>query len=196
MARQISNTAFPFTAPGFGELEGIAHRVDFDLKAHQEHSGVKLEYTDTATNEKFVPHVIEPAAGLTRGVLALLCEAYTVDPNRPAGMYMNFHPSIAPKKAAILPLTAKEDHVPLATKLYMDLREEYNIDLDIKQNIGKRYARQDEIGTPFCFTIDDQSAQDQTVTVRHRNTMKQDRIAMSEVSDYMRKNMLLATGRA
>ena len=112
---------------------------------------------DPVTNERFIPHVIEPAAGLTRGVLALLCEAYTVDPNRPAGMYMNFHPSIAPKKAAILPLTAKDDHVPLATQLYMDLREEFNIDLDIKQNIGKRYARQDEIGTPFCFTIDDQS---------------------------------------
>ncbi len=186
---------FPFTAPGFGELEGIAHRCDFDLKAHQEHSGVKLEYMDPVTNEKFTPHVIEPAAGLTRGVLALLCEAYKVDPGRPAGMFMNFHPSIAPKKAAILPLTAKEDHVPLATQLYMDIREHFNVDLDIKQNIGKRYARQDEIGTPFCFTIDDQSNTDKTVTVRHRNTMKQDRISMDSVVEYMRKNMLTATGR-
>jgi glycyl-tRNA synthetase len=160
-----------------------------------EHSGAKLEYQDPVTNEKFVPHVIEPAAGLTRGVLALLCEAYTVDPNRPAGMFMNFHPSVAPKKAAILPLTAKENHVPLATKLYMDIREHYNVDLDIKQNIGKRYARQDEIGTPFCFTIDDQSSVDQTVTVRHRNTMKQDRISMDSVLDYMRRNMMTATGR-
>ena len=150
---------------------------------------------DPVTNERFIPHVIEPAAGLTRGVLALLCEAYTVDADRPAGMYMNFHPSIAPKKAAILPLTAKEAHVPLATRLYMDLREQYNIDLDIKQNIGKRYARQDEIGTPFCFTIDDQSNTDHTVTVRHRNTMKQDRISLDSVADYMRQNMLLATGR-
>ncbi len=186
---------FPFTAPGFGELEGIAHRCDFDLKAHQEHSGVKLEYQDPVTNEKFTPHVIEPAAGLTRGVLALLCEAYTPDPNRPSGVYLDFHPSVAPKKAAILPLTAKEAHVPLATKLYMDIREHFNVDLDIKQNIGKRYARQDEIGTPFCFTIDDQTGQDQTVTVRHRNTMKQDRIGMDHVADYMRKNMLTATGR-
>ncbi|MDP9196586.1 MAG: glycine--tRNA ligase, partial [Pseudomonadota bacterium] len=182
---------FPFTAPGFGELEGIAHRCDFDLKQHQEHSGTKLEYVDPVTNERFVPHVIEPAAGLTRGVLALLCEAYTVDPNRPAGMFMNFHPSIAPRKAAILPLTAKGEHVPLATELYMNVREHYSIDLDIKQNIGKRYARQDEIGTPFCFTIDDQTAQDRTVTVRHRNTMKQDRIAIGSIREYMAREMAL-----
>ncbi|HEY8190380.1 MAG TPA: glycine--tRNA ligase, partial [Micavibrio sp.] len=187
---------FPFTAPGFGELEGIAHRCDFDLTQHQKHSGVKLEYMDPVdTSIRFTPHVIEPAAGLTRGVLALLCEAYTVDPNRPAGMFMNFHPSVAPKKAAILPLTAKDDHVPLATKMYMELREQFNVDLDIKQNIGKRYARQDEIGTPFCFTIDDQSNADGTVTVRHRNTMKQDRIPISSAVEYMRKNMELATGR-
>jgi glycyl-tRNA synthetase len=186
---------FPFTAPGFGELEGIAHRKDFDLTQHQQHSGVKMEYQDPVTNEKYFPHVIEPAAGLTRGVLALLCEAYTPDPNRPSGVYLNFHPSVAPKKAAILPLTAKEDHVPLATKLYMDIREHFNVDLDIKQNIGKRYARQDEIGTPFCFTIDDQSNADKTVTVRHRNTMKQDRISMDNVAEYMRKNMMTATGR-
>ncbi len=183
---------FPFTAPGFGELEGIAHRCDFDLKQHQEHSKQKLEYMDPEDNTKrFIPHVIEPAAGLTRGVLALLCEAYTVDSNRPSGVYLNFHPSIAPKKAAILPLTAKDDHVPLATKLYMELREHYNVDLDIKQNIGKRYARQDEIGTPFCFTIDDQSNADKTVTVRHRNTMKQERIALDNVLDFMRHEMAL-----
>ena len=187
---------FPFTAPGFGELEGIAHRCDFDLKSHQEHSGVKLEYMDPVdTTKRFIPHVIEPAAGLTRGVLALICEAYTIDANRPSGMYLNFHPSVAPKKAAILPLTAKDQHPVIATKLYMELREHYNVDLDIKQNIGKRYARQDEIGTPFCFTIDDQTVADGTITVRHRNTMKQDRIAMDNALEYMRKNMLLATGR-
>ena len=186
---------FPFTAPDFGELEGIAHRCDFDLKAHQEHSGTKLEYMDPVTQEKFTPHVIEPAAGLTRGVLALLTEAYTPDPSRPSGVYLDFHPSVAPKKAAILPLTAKDEHPVLATKLYMEVREHFNIDLDIKQNIGKRYARQDEIGTPFCFTIDDQTVQDKTLTVRHRNTMKQDRISMDNVVEYMQKNMLLATGR-
>lgn len=187
---------FPFTAPGFGELEGIAYRTDYDLTQHQEHSGVKMEYIDPDDpKNRYLPHVIEPAAGLTRGVLALLCEAYTPDPGRPSGVYLNFHPSVAPKKAAILPLTAKEDHVPLATKLYMDIREHFNVDLDIKQNIGKRYARQDEIGTPFCFTIDDQSNADQTVTVRHRNTMKQDRIGMDHLAEYMRKNMMTATGR-
>mgnify|MGYP001568591522 FL=1 len=146
--------------------------------------------------KRYIPHVIEPAAGLTRGVLALICEAYTLDPNRPSGVFLNFHPSVAPKKAAILPLMGKGEHPEIATKLYMKVREHYNIDLDIKQNIGKRYARQDEIGTPFCFTIDDQTVADHTVTVRHRNTMKQDRIHMDSVLDYMRKNMDLATGRS
>lgn len=186
---------FPFTAPDFGELEGIAHRCDFDLTQHQEHSKTKMEYMDPVTQEKFMPHVIEPAAGLTRGVLALLTEAYTPDANRPSGVYLDFHPSIAPKKAAILPLTAKDEHPVLATKLYMELREHYNVDLDIKQNIGKRYARQDEIGTPFCFTIDDQTVADKTITVRHRNTMKQDRISMDSVVEYMQKNSMVATGR-
>ena len=180
---------FPFTAPGFGELEGIAHRCDFDLTQHQKHSTVKLEYMDPVTNEKFLPHVIEPAAGLTRGVLALLCEAYTVDANRPSGMYMNFHPALAPRKAAILPLTAKGEHPEIATKLYLQLRNEFPVELDIKQNIGKRYARQDEIGTPYCFTIDDQTVTDQTVTVRERNTMAQERISLDSVAEFLRKNI-------
>ena len=182
---------FPFTDPGFGELEGIAHRCNFDLTQHQDHSGQKLEYFDQQENRRYIPHVIEPAAGLTRGVLALICEAYTIDESRPSGVYLNFHPSMAPKKAAILPLTAKEDHVPLARKLYMDLREDFAVDLDIKQNIGKRYARQDEIGTPFCFTIDNDTAQDQTVTVRERNTMAQERIAMDKVKAYLKEKMAL-----
>lgn len=178
---------FPFTAPDFGELEGIAYRTDYDLTQHQEHSGQKMDYVDPErNNERYIPHVIEPAAGLTRGVLALLCEAYTVDPNRPSGMYMNFKPSIAPKKAAILPLTAKDGQPEIAEKLYMELREEFAVDLDIKQNIGKRYARQDEIGTPFCFTIDNDTVADGTVTVRERNTMAQERIALDSVRDYLR----------
>ena len=181
---------FPFTDPGFGELEGIAHRCDFDLKSHQEHSGIKMEYLDpTRDNERYIPHVIEPAAGLTRGVLALICEAYTVDENRPSGVYLNFTPAMAPKKAAILPLTAKEDHVPIAQKLYLELREEFPVDLDIKQNIGKRYARQDEIGTPYCFTIDNDTLSDQTVTVRERNTMAQERIHLDQVAEYLREKM-------
>ncbi len=181
---------FPFTAPGFGELEGIAHRSNFDLTQHQEHSGQKLEYLDQARdNERYMPHVIEPAAGLTRGVLAVLAEAYTIDPSRPSGLYMNFAPHIAPKKAAILPLIAKDGMPEVAQKLYMELREHYAIDLDIKQNIGKRYARQDEIGTPYCFTIDNDTMTDQTVTVRERNTMAQERVSLDNVLPYLQKNL-------
>ncbi len=174
----------------FGELEGIAYRTNYDLTQHQTHSGTKMEYMDPEDNTKrFIPHVIEPAAGLTRGVLALLCEAYTPDPSRPSGVYLNFHPKIAPKKAAILPLMAKEGHPEIAEKLYMELREEFAVDLDIKQNIGKRYARQDEIGTPFCFTIDNDTVADNTVTVRERNTMAQERISIDKVADYLRAKM-------
>ncbi len=181
---------FPFAYPGYDELEGVAHRGNFDLTQHQEFSGQKLEYMDPTDNKKrFLPDVIEPSAGLTRAVLAVLSEAYTIDESRPSGVYLNFHPSVAPKKAAILPLTAKEEHVPIATKLYMDLREEFAIDLDIKQNIGKRYARQDEIGTPYCFTIDNQTLEDQTVTVRDRNTMSQERINLDQVASYLRENL-------
>ncbi len=180
---------FPFTAPGYGELEGVAHRCDFDLSAHQEHSGQKLEYFDQQTGERYIPHVIEPAAGLTRGVLALVCEAYTVDENRPSGLYLNFHPKIAPKKAAILPLSAKEEHVKPATDLYLKLREYFAVDLDIKQNIGKRYARQDEIGTPFCFTVDNQTIEDGTVTIRDRNTMEQHRMHMDKILEFVQEKM-------
>jgi len=180
---------FPFTAPGFGELEGIAHRGNFDLTQHQEFSGTKLDYFDQQDNKRYLPHVIEPSTGLTRGVLALLSQAYTEDANRPSGMYMNFHPSMAPKKAAILPLTAKEDHVPIAQKLYMDLRDEFVVELDIKQNIGKRYARQDEIGTPYCFTVDNDTANDQTITVRERNTMAQERIHLDKVKSFLREKI-------
>ena len=177
---------FPFTYPGFGELEGIAHRCDYDLTQHQEHSGTKMQYIDPDDNQnRYIPHVIEPASGLTRAVLTVLCEAYTIDPNRPSGMYLNFKPSVAPKKAAILPLVAKDGMPELATKLYMDLREDMAVDLDIKQNIGKRYARQDEIGTPFCITIDGDTLEDQTVTIRHRNSMEQERIHMDKVKDYL-----------
>jgi glycyl-tRNA synthetase len=176
---------FPFTAPDHGELEGIAHRGNFDLTQHEKFSGVKMEYTDPVTNQRFHPHVIEPSTGLTRAFLAVLCDAYTVDASRPSGMYMNFAPSIAPKKAAILPLTTKDGHPELATELYLELRQHFAIDLDIKQNIGKRYARQDEIGTPYCFTIDNQTLEDKTVTVRDRNTMAQERIGMDKVKAFL-----------
>lgn len=180
---------FPFTDPNFGELESIAYRTDYDLTQHQKFSGQKLEYFDQENNTRYIPHVIEPAAGLTRGVLALICEAYTVDPNRPSGVYLNFHPAVAPIKAAILPLTAKGEHPKIATDLYLKLRNDYMVDLDIKQNIGKRYARQDEIGTPFCFTIDDQTVTDGTVTVRHRNTMQQTRVHLDQVAAYLDEHL-------
>ncbi len=194
---------FPFTDPGFGELEGIAHRSDFDLKAHAEHSGLgdKLKYFDQElqlklTAEglpkeeidkrcKYFPHVIEPSAGADRGTLALLCEAYTDDPGRPSGVVMKFHPRMAPIKAAIFPLVDKEGMPEIATNLYMDLRKTWNVQLDVKQNIGKRYARMDEAGTPFCLTIDSQTLVDQTITVRHRDTLLQERIPINAARAFL-----------
>ena len=183
---------FPFTYPGFGELEGIAHRCDFDLSAHQEHSGTKMEYVDPqAPDDRYIPHVIEPAAGLTRGVLVVLAEAYTVDESRPSKMYLNFTPRMAPIKAAILPLVNKDGMPEIAEKLYLDLRHKFALDLDVKQNIGKRYARHDEIGTPFCITIDTETLSDQAVTVRHRDTMQQERIALDKVEAFLNEKLSL-----
>ena len=179
---------FPFTWPGFGELEGIAHRCAFDLTQHEKFSGVKMEYFDDSVQppKRYMPHVIEPASGLTRGVLALLAEAYTADPSRPSGMYLKLKPSMAPVKAAILPLVNKDGLPEIAQKLYMSCRTEFMTELDIKQNIGKRYARNDEIGTPFCVTIDNDTLNDQAATIRHRDTMKQDRVALDKVKDYIK----------
>jgi glycyl-tRNA synthetase len=176
---------FPFTAPGFGELEGVAHRVDYDLRQHQEHARVKLGYFDAETRENYLPHVIEPAAGLTRGVLALLCEAYTVDAERPSKMYLKFHPRMAPIKAAIFPLVAKDGMPEVAEKLYTELRRKFVTQIDVKQTIGKRYARMDEAGTPYCFTIDGDTLTQQTVTVRDRDTASQQRIALDKVSEFL-----------
>ena len=160
---------FPFTAPGYGELEGVAHRTDFDLRQHAKHSGlgdklmyfdqdlqVKLQAQGMAKEEimkqaRYFPHVIEPSAGADRGTLALLCEAYTPDPARPSGVVMKFHPRMAPIKAAIYPLVAKDGMPEIAEKLYLELRQNYAVEYDVKQSIGKRYARMDEAGTPYCF---------------------------------------------
>jgi glycyl-tRNA synthetase len=176
---------FPFTAPDFGELEGIAHRCDFDLTQHEKYSGTKMEYFDDINQKRFIPHVIEPASGLTRGVLTLLAEAYTFDASRPSGMYLKLKPSMAPVKAAILPLTVKDGQPEIAQKLYMSCRKKFATELDIKQNIGKRYARNDEIGTPFCVTIDSETTNDQAVTIRHRDTMQQERVALDKVQQYV-----------
>ncbi len=182
---------FPFTAPGYGELEGVAHRTDFDLRQHAEHSGLgdKLKYFDQEKNERYFPHVIEPSAGADRGTLALLCEAYTPDESRPSKVFMKFHPRMAPIKAGLFPLVAKEGMPETAEKLYLELRGKYALEFDEKQSIGKRYARMDEAGTPYCFTIDGQTAQDQSVTVRHRDTQQQERIALDKVGAFLSEKM-------
>src|SRR5206468_8003032 len=167
---------YPFTAPDFGELEGIAHRGCFDLAAHQQHSGAKLEYFDQDKNERYLPNVIEPASGLTRAVLVLLCEGFTVDETRPSKMYMRFEPRFAPIKCGVFPLVNKDGMPEIAEMLFLDLRTHFTGEYDAKQTVGKRYARMDEIGTPFCVTVDGQTKEDQTVTVRDRDTMKQERV--------------------
>jgi glycyl-tRNA synthetase len=176
---------FPFTFPGYGELEGVAHRSDFDLKQHELHSKQKLSYFDTDTQQRFLPHVIEPSAGLSRGVLAVLCEAYTVDKERPSGVYLKFHPRLAPVKAAVFPLVQKDGMPEVAQKLYDDLARTWPCQIDMKQTIGKRYARMDEGGTPYCFTIDGDTLKDQTITVRHRDTLQQERIGIDKVRAFL-----------
>ncbi|MBY0313357.1 MAG: glycine--tRNA ligase, partial [Phycisphaerales bacterium] len=190
---------FPFTAPGFGELEGIAHRGNYDLTQHQTHSKAKMEYFDTTRGEtlpnggkkgeRYIPHCIEPAAGLDRGALALICEAYTVDPSRPSPEFLKLHPRVAPIKAAIFPLMDKDGLPEIAEKLADELFAKFGrsgfIEHDAKQNIGKRYARMDEAGCPYCFTIDADTVKDQTVTVRDRDTGSQQRIAIDKVSGFL-----------
>jgi glycyl-tRNA synthetase len=180
---------YPFTAPDFGELEGIAHRGEFDLTQHAKHSGQKLDYFDQERNQRYVPNVIEPASGLTRAVLVLLCEAFTIDETRPSKYVMKFAPQMAPIKVGVFPLVNKEGMPEIAEKLYVDLRSRYTIEYDPKQSIGKRYARMDEIGTPYCFTVDGQTLQDQTVTVRHRNTAAQERIALDKVKPFLAERL-------
>ena len=182
---------FPFTAPGYGELEGVAHRADYDLRQHAIHCGQgdKLRYFDDQRNERYFPHVIEPSAGADRGTLAALCEAYTPDESRPSKVYMKFHPRLAPIKAAVFPLVNKSGMPEVAEKLYQELRPQYAVQLDVKQNIGKRYARMDEAGTPYCFTIDGDTLADQTVTVRYRDTLEQERLGIDKVGAFLDEKM-------
>ena len=196
---------FPFTAPGFGELEGVAHRSDYDLRAHQQHAKAKMEYFDTERGEigkngapkgeRYIPHCIEPSAGLDRGVLAILCEAYTPDPGRASGVYMKFHPRMAPVKAAVFPLVNKDGMPEVAAKLHAQLASKYAdkglVEYDAKQSIGKRYARMDEAGCPFCFTIDGQTLEDQTVTVRHRDSQEQERIGIDRVAAFLDEQLCI-----
>jgi glycyl-tRNA synthetase len=168
---------------GWSELEGIANRGDFDLRQHEEFSGEKLEYVDPQTKERYLPHVIEPAAGLGRTILALLCDAY--DEDEQGGeqrTVLRLHPKVAPIKVAVLPLLRKDGHPELAREIYEDLRKRMSAEYDAGGHIGKRYRRQDEIGTPFAVTIDHQSVEDHTVTLRQRDSLQQDRIAIADLA--------------
>jgi glycyl-tRNA synthetase len=192
---------YPFTAPDFGELEGVAHRGHYDLTQHQNASGQKLDYFDqelqlklkaegvpddqVKARSRYIPNVIEPASGLTRAVLVLLCEAFTLDESRPSKMFMKFKPQFAPIKLGIFPLVNKDGMPEVAEKLYLELRKNFTCEYDPKQAIGKRYARMDEIGTPFCITIDGQTLTDQTVTLRERDTMTQQRIGIDQVKSFL-----------
>lgn len=202
--------AFPFLPEGdFGELEGIAHRGDFDLRSHMEGklvrqgdqlvvelgpdgkpkhpgSGRDLSYFDDVTRERYVPHVIEPSAGADRATLAFLCEAYQEDSVPDADgkprerTVMKFHPRLAPLKAAVFPLVKKDGMPEVAMRIYRDLKRRFNVYYDEKGAVGRRYARQDEAGTPYCITVDGQTLQDQTVTIRDRDSLEQWRIKVDD----------------
>ncbi len=182
---------FQFGGAEFAELEGIANRTDFDLSTHAKHSGVDLSYFDAASGERWIPYVIEPAAGLTRAVLAFLLEAYDEDeaPNTKGGVdkrtVMRFDPRLAPVKVAVLPLSRNADLSPKARDLAAELRQRWIVDFDDAQAIGRRYRRQDEIGTPFCVTVDFDTLTDDAVTVRDRDTMSQERIGLDSVQRYL-----------
>ncbi len=182
---------FPFTDPDFGELEGVAHRSDFDLRQHAEHSGKgeKARYFDQERNERYFPHVIEPSAGADRGTLALLCEAYTPDESRASKVFMKFSPRMAPIKAGIFPLVNKDGMPEIGERLWKELRKSHAVEFDEKQSIGKRYARMDEAGTPFCMTIDSQTLQDGTITVRHRDDQRQERIAADQAGTWLAEQL-------
>lgn len=177
---------FPF---GKGELWGVASRTDFDLKAHAEHSGEAMDYFDPTTNEKYVPYCIEPSLGADRVTLAFLCEAYDEEEIGEGDVrtVLHFHPALAPFKAAVLPLSKKLSEE--AGEVFAELSKYFNCDFDDAQGIGKRYRRQDEIGTPYCITYDFDSKEDGCVTVRDRDTMEQERIKISELKDYILKKI-------
>ena len=179
---------FPF---GWGELWGIADRTDFDLKQHSEFSGEKMEYTDPESGEKYIPYCIEPSLGADRVALAFLVDAYDeeiVDPEKnDTRVVMHFHPALAPIKAAVLPLSKKLSEE--AVKVYEKLASEFMCEYDESGSIGKRYRRQDEIGTPFCIAYDFDSRDDDSVTVRHRDSMEQERVKIEDLTDYIRERI-------
>lgn len=177
---------FPF---GWGELWGIADRTDYDLNQHIKHSGKGLDYFDPETNERYVPYVIEPSLGADRVALAFLCDAYDEEQidEKDTRIVLRLHPALAPYKAAILPLSKKLGDE--AKKLFGQLAKDFMVDYDDAGSIGKRYRRQDEIGTPYCITFDFESLEDHCVTVRDRDTMAQERIAITDLNDYIAKRI-------
>jgi glycyl-tRNA synthetase len=167
---------------GWGELEGIAQRTNYDLTQHAEHSGQKLDYFDQATNERYVPYVVEPAAGANRTMAAFLLAAYDEDVvNDEPRTVLRLHPRLAPYKVAVLPLSKKDTLTPLAREVFATLSARYMVDYDETQAIGRRYRRQDEIGTPFCVTVDFDSLEDGCVTIRERDTTEQARVPISDL---------------
>ena len=183
-----ATTDFEFMFPfGWGELWGVADRTDYDLTQHSNHSGEAMEYFDPETNEKYTPYVIEPSLGAARVLLAFLCNAYDEEEDEKGAkrVVMRFHPALAPFKAAVLPLSKKLSAE--ATEIYTELSKYFSVDYDDAGSIGKRYRREDEIGTPICFTYDFDSLEDKCVAVRDRDTMEQKRIPISDLKDYIEK---------
>lgn len=182
---------FPF---GWGELWGIANRTDYDLKQHMEHSGQDMSYTDPETNEKYIPYCVEPSVGVDRVALAFLCDAYEEeilkgeDGKEDKRTVLHFHPALAPYKAAVLPLAKKL--APIAEPIYEELSKYFMVDYDVSGSIGKRYRREDEIGTPFCICVDFETENDHSVTIRDRDTMEQIRIPVSDVKAYIEEKLL------
>jgi len=187
---------FGFVGSEWGELEGVANRTDYDLTTHTKHSGVDLSFFDQGTRERWMPYVIEPAAGLTRSLMAFLVEAYDEDeaPNTKGGVdkrtVLRLDTRLAPVKVAVLPLSRNEELSPKARDLAAELRRHWNVDFDDAQAIGRRYRRQDEIGTPFCVTVDFDTLEDQAVTIRERDSMRQDRVALDKVTGWLAPRLL------
>jgi glycyl-tRNA synthetase len=179
---------FPF---GWGEIEGIHNRTNFDLSQHEKFSGKSLKYFDEQTKEKFIPYIIETSAGASRGFMAFLIDAYYEEEvNGEMRSVLRFHPKLAPIKAAIFPLVNKDGMPEIAREIEKDLRRNFKVFYDDKGAVGRRYRRQDEAGTPYCITVDTQTLEDKTVTVRDRDTMQQERIAIDQLSRYLSDKLL------
>ena len=189
---------FRFAGNEWAELEGIANRTDYDLKTHAASSGVDLSFFDQETEERWTPYVIEPAAGLTRAVLAFMLDAYDEDeaPNSKGGVdkrtVLRLDPRLAPIKVAVLPLSRNADLTPKAKDVAAQLRKQWNVDFDDAGAIGRRYRRQDEIGTPFCVTVDFDSLEDQAVTVRERDSMGQERVSIDDLPSWLGRKLPFA----